>query len=148
MRSALRSLSVSTPLACTWMLLITAACTTLRPVRPDQLTPPQSPARVWVTRADRSVAVFDSARVEGDSLVGIINGTAERLPLTGATIQTRQLSIGRTAALAGAVAVAGAVALTQVERANGQGPVCVNGVLSSINPGCGCCDRPLRACYC
>jgi uncharacterized protein YfaQ (DUF2300 family) len=106
MRSPLRSLCFSTRLASSWMLFITAACTTFRPVQPDQLTPPQSPARVWVTRGDRSVAVLDSARVEGDSLVGIVNGTAERLPLTGATIQTRQLSIGRTAALAGAVAVA------------------------------------------
>jgi hypothetical protein len=102
MHFPLRSLPVG---AGTWLLL-SAACTTFRPVQPDQLTPPHSAARVWVPRADRSVAVFDSARVEGDSVVGIINGTAERLPLTGATIQTRRLSIGRTAALAGAVAVA------------------------------------------
>jgi hypothetical protein len=148
MRSPLGSLSLSTPLACSWMLFITAACTTLRPVQPDRLTPPHSPTRVWVTRADQSVAVFDSARVEGDSLVGIVNGKTERLPLAGATIQTRQLSPGRTAALAGVVAGVGAVALVEVENRNGQG-LCVNGVLiHDINPGCSCCDRPITACYC
>ncbi len=73
MRLALRFLPVCVPLAC--------ACTTLRPVQPDQLTSRHLPARVWVIRADQSVAVFDSAHVEGDSLVGMVNGKrGKRVP--------------------------------------------------------------------
>jgi hypothetical protein len=116
-----------------------AACTAIQTVQPADLSPPHPPTRVWLTRADQSVAVFDSARVEGDSLVGFVNGRTERVPLAGATIQTRQLSPGRTAALAGVVAGVGAAL---VEVANGNGPHCVNGVLYPTNPGCSCCNRP------
>jgi hypothetical protein len=94
MRLALRFLPFSALLACA------AACTTLRPVQPDQLTSLHSPARVWVTRADHSVAVFDSARVESDSLVGVVNGQPQRVALVDITmLRARERSGERTAAL-------------------------------------------------
>jgi hypothetical protein len=55
---------------------------------------------VWVTRADRSAVVFDEARVRGDTLIGLVNGNWERMPLTEATvIRVRAPSRRRTAEL-------------------------------------------------
>jgi len=110
MRSLLRSLPVG---AATWLLL-TAACTTLHTVPPADLGAPNPPARVWVTRADHSTVVFNDLRVSGDSLIGMVNGKPERLPLSEATVlRVRQLAPGRTAGLVFAGAL-GATALVFV----------------------------------
>ena len=48
----------------TWLLL-TAACTTVRTVERAELSPPNPPTRVWVTRADHSTVVVDYPHVSG-----------------------------------------------------------------------------------
>jgi hypothetical protein len=81
-------------------LLLTAACTSLRPVPPARLQQSHPLPRVWVMRADRSAVIFDEAHVRGDTLVGLVNGNWERMPLSEATtIRARERSGSRTAAL-------------------------------------------------
>ncbi len=88
--------------------LLTAACTAMRPVDRAELSPPNALTRVWVTRA-RATVVFDSARVSGDSLVGIANGERRQLQLSDVTsLGVREHSEIRTAGFA--FAVGGAVA--------------------------------------
>ena len=107
MRSALRSLPVG---AGTWLLL-TAACTIVRTVEPAELSSANPPTRVWVTRADRSTVVFDYARVTGDSLIGVVDGQPQRLPLSKLTVlRVREPAPDRTAGLV-FLGVAGAAAL-------------------------------------
>jgi len=55
---------------------------------------------VWVTRTDHTTVVPDSARVSGDSLVGIVNGERRRLPLSETTVpRAEELSLERTVTL-------------------------------------------------
>jgi hypothetical protein len=114
MRFPLRSLPVAMlPV----LLLITGACTTLHTVRPTDLKPRDSLARVWVTRADHSLVIFDSARVSADSLVGMVNGESRRIPLSEAAVmRTREPSGARTGALF--IAVGGAAAVVTVYLLN------------------------------
>jgi hypothetical protein len=132
MRFPLRSIPIG---------LLLVACSTVRTVQPTELRPPQAPTRVWVTRADRSTVVFDSARVSADSLIGVVNGSLAHLALSEATeLRAREPSEARTAALALSVGgVAGALVLYMAETQSGGGepPCCPDG----INPGC--CRPPL-----
>jgi hypothetical protein len=92
-------------------LLLTTACTTLNTVEPADLTSSNPPARVWVTRADHSAVVFNDARVIGDSLIGIVDGQPQRLPLSeAAVLRVREPAPDRTAGLV-FLGVAGAAAL-------------------------------------
>ena len=110
MRSLLRSL----PIGAGTCLLLTAACTAIHTVEPADLSSPNPPTRVWVTRADHSTVALDSAHVSADSLIGMVNGKPERLPLSEATVlRVRQLAPGRTAGLVFAGAL-GATALVFV----------------------------------
>jgi len=96
MRLTLRPLPVS---AGTWPLL-TAACTTLHTVQPADLSSPNPPVRIWVKRADHTTVVFDSARVSADSLIGMVNGTPQRVRLSEvAVLRAREPAPGRTAGL-------------------------------------------------
>jgi hypothetical protein len=80
--------------------VIIPGCTAVRQVQPAELAPPHPPTRVWMTRPDHSTIVFDSARASGDSLVGVVNGAPERLPLSDATVlRAREPSTARTGAL-------------------------------------------------
>jgi hypothetical protein len=114
MRFPLRSLPVGMlPV----LLLIAGACTTLHTVPPADLKPRDPLARLWVTRADHSVVIFDSARVSADSLVGMVNGESRRIPLSeAAVIRTREQSDTRTSALV--LAVGGAAAVVTVYLLN------------------------------
>jgi hypothetical protein len=87
-------------------------------VEPADLSPPHPLTRVWVTRADHATVVFDFARVSADSLIGIVNGTPQRLPLSEAIVlRAREAVPDRTAALVfGAVVAAGAVALIEITK--------------------------------
>jgi hypothetical protein len=55
-------------------LMVTAACTTLRPVEPDELAGPDAPDTVRVAEQDHSVVVFHQPRAVGDTLVGTAHG--------------------------------------------------------------------------
>jgi hypothetical protein len=95
-RLPLRSLRVG---AGTWLLL-TSACTSVRTVQPADLSPPNPLTRVWVTRADHTTVVLDSARVSADSLIGIVDGQPQRLRLSEATaLRFREPAPDRTAGL-------------------------------------------------
>jgi hypothetical protein len=92
MRSSLRFLSLSALLA---------GCTTVRAVQPTELSPPHPPARVWVTRADRSTVRFDSASLQADSLIGKTEGVRQSVPLSDVTlVRESARSPARTTALA------------------------------------------------
>jgi hypothetical protein len=78
MTTMIRSLPVGTG---AWLLL-TAGCTAMRAVDRADLSPPNPPTRVWVTRADHSTVVVDYPRVSADSLIGMVSGWPERLPLS------------------------------------------------------------------
>jgi len=115
MRFPLRSLPVG---AGTWLLL-TAACTAIRTVEPAELSPPNPPSRVWVTRADHSTAVVDAPRVSADTLIGMVNGWPERLPLSAVTVlRVRERSPDRTAGLVfvGVSAVMGLWCISSIGR--------------------------------
>jgi len=77
-----------------------AGCTAVQVVQPKQLRYPNPLTRVWVTRADRSVIVLDSASIRGDSLFGLLQGEHTRIPLQDAAqLRIRQPSEVRTQAL-------------------------------------------------
>ena len=103
MRSPLQIVSVGA-------LLV--ACTTVRPVQPAELSPPHAPTRVWVTGADRSTVVLDSAHVTGDTIVGLVSGRPRRLALSEATVlRVEELSEARTLALM-ALSVGGVIGMS------------------------------------
>ena len=107
MHSLLRSL----PVGAGTCLLLTAACTTMHSAQPADLRSANPPTRVWVTRGDHTTVVFNYVRVSGDSLIGMVNGQPERLPLSEATaLRVRQPALDRTAKLV-FLGVAGAAAL-------------------------------------
>ncbi len=96
MRYPLRSLATGARFS----LLLATGCTTVRTVQPAELSPPHPPRRTWVTRVDRSVMALDSARVSADTVIGIVNGARQRLPLSEVTVlRVREASPDRTAAL-------------------------------------------------
>jgi hypothetical protein len=77
-----------------------AGCTATRLVERAELSLPNPPTRVWVTRADHTTVVFDSARVSADSLIGTVDGQPQRLPLSEVTaLRVREPSQDRTAGL-------------------------------------------------
>ena len=95
MRSLLRFLYFFFPVS--WLL---AACTTVRTVERAELSPPNPLTRVLVTRADHSTVVVDYPRVSADSLIGVVSGWPERLPLSEvALLRVREPSPERTAGL-------------------------------------------------
>ena len=122
MRFTLRSIPIG---AGAWLLLITA-CTAVRTVQPTELSPPNLPTRVWVTRADHSTVVFDSARVNADSLIGIVNDQPKRLPLSAVTVlRVWEAAPDRTAKLVVLPAFGAAVVLVLYFRR--QAGLCVRG---------------------
>ena len=81
-------------------ILLAAACTTLRPVPQAQLDTSHLPTHIWVKRVDHTTVVVDSARLRGDTIVGLVAGRSERIPLsTTLAVYAREPSSVRTAAL-------------------------------------------------
>jgi hypothetical protein len=110
----------SSPFFCAFL----AGCTTFHTVQPAELSPPNPPARIRVTRADHTTVVLDSARVSADSLIGMVNGQPQRLPLSEATVlRVREPAPERTAGLVflGASGVL-ALAVYLVDKAPPRGP--------------------------
>jgi hypothetical protein len=121
-------------------LSTTVACTTLRPVTPEQLSGPQAPDSVRVTGADHSRVVVHAPRVVGDTLEGTIPGLGlvdmqQKFLLSQTTaIETVEKSPTRTAALEVAlIAIPAGVTYLAIEQ--------------SQNPrrGCGACTAQCTA---
>ncbi len=111
-------------------LTITAACTTLRPVEPDELRGPSRPERVRITEINDSTVVLRTPKVVGDTLIGTVDGARRTFLLAQATaIQAREPAPGRTAALVGGGA--GVLAFIVVEAIKTKPPA---------QPACGVCS--------
>ena len=134
MRLALRFLPVYAFLACA------AACTATRTVKAADLTPSNLPTRVWVTRADHTTVVLESARLSGDTLIGVVNGQPQRLPLSAvARLRVREPSEARTVALMFAGYGGLAVLLSaQFAHEKPQTPVCPTPSCSLSQGDCLC----------
>ena len=79
--------------------LLIAACTTLRPVQPDELRGPNPPDRVRVTETNDSTIVLRDPKLVGDTLVGLVDGKRRAFLLSHTTaIDTWAADHGRTAA--------------------------------------------------
>jgi hypothetical protein len=87
-------------LRCMPVCALFAACTTVREVQPSELSRTHAPTRVWATLSDHSMLMLDSAVVQGDTLIGKVDGGWRRLPLAnGETLHAREPSQSRTVAL-------------------------------------------------
>ena len=64
------------------LLLGMAACTSVRPVQPAQLTPEYGPDVVWVTRTNNTVLQVVEPVMKRDTLRGKLNGERVRIPLS------------------------------------------------------------------
>jgi hypothetical protein len=92
-------------------LTLTVACTTLRPVEPNDLRGPNPPDRVRVSETNDSTVDLRAPRLTGDTLVEDVDGKQRALPLSGiAEIDGWTADPGRTAAAV--VFGGGAAALT------------------------------------
>src|SRR2546428_11823796 len=88
------------PVGAGTLLLLTAACTAMRTVERAELNPSNPLTHVWVTGPDHTTVIFDSARVSGDSLIGLVNGQPQRFPLSDATgLRVREAAPDHTAGL-------------------------------------------------
>jgi hypothetical protein len=135
----MRSLRASLPVGAGTWLLLTAACTAIHTVEPADLSPPNPPTRVWVTRADHTTVVFDSARVGADSLIGVVNGEPERLPLSEVPVlRVREAAPDRTAGLV-FLGAAGVLALAvYLVDTQSTGPHACNALCPYNQPTCAC----------
>jgi len=89
--------------------LTLAACHTMRPVQPSDITISKPIPRIWVTRVDNSTAVLELPILHGDTLNGLVMGEPELIPLSDTrSITARRSAPGKTAGLA---VVSGAAAL-------------------------------------
>jgi len=122
--------------------LVLAACHTIRPVEPAQLTGSAGVQRVWVTRADQSTIAMDLPEVVGDTLTGILHGEPQSIPLSDATeIRARTAAPMRTAAvimLVGGLAFAG-LAYMESRPDVGDARYCGNAIGSRPAPFTSCC---------
>jgi hypothetical protein len=102
-------------------LILAVACTTLQPIRPEQLTGPNAPKSVLVIGAGDSAVVVDEPHVVGDTLVGIANGVRQQFLLSPqTTIEVRQAAPARTGALlVGGLAAATALTYVLAEKQSG-----------------------------
>jgi len=99
------------------LLLVGAACYSMHPVVPSALASAHAPDRVWLTRADRSTVVLQSPRLEGDTLLGTVDGAPQRLLLSqAAAIMTRSTATPRTIVLVMAVSGAGFAGLWYLQH--------------------------------
>jgi hypothetical protein len=84
-------------------LLGTAACSTVRPVlNAREFIPAQRPDRVWVVNSKNESFVLTAPRVEGENIVGTLQGSGTQMiiPL-GSTqlVEARQRDKGKTLAV-------------------------------------------------
>jgi hypothetical protein len=124
-------------------LILTVACTTLRPVRPDQLSGPHAPDNVLVTGLDHSKVVLYAPRVVGDTLEGTIKGRGvidnrRRFLLSQTTtIQKVQAAPARTAALVALVALSAGMTYLLIQ---GSEKICTCQLPDGTTPLSSCCS--------
>jgi hypothetical protein len=100
MRLPILPLQLSTFSSLAGAVLMLAACTSIRPVTPDDLASPDRPSRVRVTQFDRSVVVLKGPEVIGDTLVGTANGVRRQILLSDVnTMSAKKAAPGKTALL-------------------------------------------------
>jgi hypothetical protein len=134
MRFQLLSLPVRARLARVGSCLILAsACTTLRPLTPDDLGDKRAES-VHVTLADHSTVVMHTPQVIGDTLVGTVNGAREGFPLSQVTaIRDREFDWVHTGILI-TVGAMGGLAVFAIQHGNGlpsSTARCGSGILTS-----------------
>ena len=96
------------------VVLANAACTSWRmaTVVPDSLFAHQPPSSVRVTRPDSSMVVLDAPVLRGDTLSGSVGARPIQIARVDvAKLETRQISVGKTAGLVVGVAAAALLAL-------------------------------------
>lgn len=107
-------------------ILATTACYTVRPVaNAREFISAEQPKRVWVVNSQNESYVLTSPRVEGDNIVGNIqgSGTSMTIPLQSAQlVEARQRDKSKTV-VAGVVlgVVAGGVAFLVANAGNSEG---------------------------
>lgn len=92
-------------------LLGTAACSTVRPVlNARDFIPAQRPDRVWVVNDKNETFVLTAPRVEGENIVGTLQGSGTQMiiPITSAQLvearqrdKSKSLAVGVIAAVVG-----------------------------------------------
>jgi hypothetical protein len=120
-----------------------ASCTAVRAVQPSELSRTHAPTRVWATLPNHTVLTLDSAFVQGDTLIGKVDGGWQRLPLAdGQTLHAREPSHSRTLALVALTAGATAAASWYLLKRDGVVP----------HPCFAACmelpDGSVASCYC
>lgn len=92
------------------LAVVPAGCQTMKPMGLDQLSGAR-PAKVWVTRTDRSVIVLTDPQIVNNRLAGFQDDVYQVFPADEVRqIAVRRIAAGRTAALV-ATGAAGAFAL-------------------------------------
>lgn len=123
------------------VLVITAAsCHTIRTVAPAQLKQERRPEQVWVTFPDKSTMLLKEPELAGDTLIGMVYGEPERVPLSSSvSIRTRQAAPGKTIALAigGGAAMIGLFMYLQSRPDVGAATKCYYSLIgTTVNPCC------------
>jgi hypothetical protein len=121
------------------VIISLAACTTTGVVGyPAEYIDTHGPNHVWVTQPDNTVVEMSNPQVHGDTLVGFVNGAYTEMSLGDVKLMKAKFSSpGRTAVLAGSVAIGTALAVTAL-MGSGSGSTCYDrstgGVMPCITP--------------
>jgi hypothetical protein len=95
---------------------------------PAEFIDEHRPSRIWVTEANDSVLAFDNPQMHADTLAGYVVGAYREMPMSDVKfVRARTLNAGRTAVLAGALALAAAGAVVSLTGTKGQSNICFNG---------------------
>jgi hypothetical protein len=119
---------------------MSASCYTNRTVAPAQLKAERRPEQVWVTLPDKSTMLIKEPELAGDTLIGMVYGEPERVPLsTAVSIRARQSAPGKTIALAvgGSAAMIGLLVYLQSRPDVGGATKCYYSLIgTTTNPCC------------
>lgn len=70
------------------LLYCGAACTTVRPIKPDDYIPKNAPDVVWVTSPDKKVVAVVDPLLAGDTLKGVRQGSQDSVAVPLTALQT------------------------------------------------------------
>ena len=106
------------------MLVLVTACSSMQPVaQPREFLESRQPSVVWLSRdAVQSMVAMDAPRLMGDSVVGLVEGDYQEIPLASVkAMQARQYSRGRTIGFLAAIAATTVAALVLISGGLGTG---------------------------